>query len=219
MDEEDLIPLSYLSQYYYCPRRAALLLVDQQWADNQFTAEGTLVHERVHQGKHEKRGDSVTLRGLALRSLRLGLAGKADCVEMQAAADGVTLPGWEGTWRLYPVEFKHGERRDEIEYEVQLCAQAMCLEEMLGCRIAEGFLFYEADHRRQAVALDSRLRKLVEDGASQLQAMLKAGQIPPPRRSARCKGCSMVDICLPRMRRSGQDYLAQLLRDAQGGTP
>lgn len=215
MDDDDLIPLSYLSQYYYCPRRAALLLVDQQWADNQFTAEGTLIHERVHQEGHEKRGPSLSLRGLYLRSLRLGLAGKADCVEMQAAADGVTLPGYEGRWRLYPVEFKHGERRDEIEYEVQLCAQAMCLEEMLGCRIDEGCLFFAADHRRQPVALDDRLRKLVEEGASQLQAMLKAGQIPAPRRSSRCKGCSMVSICLPRMRRSGQDYLAQLLQDAQ----
>ncbi len=216
MDEEELIPLSYLSQYYYCPRRAALLLVDQQWADNQFTAEGTLVHERVHQQGHEKRGPNLSLRGLWLRSLRLGLSGKADCVEIEADDDGVMLPGWKGTWRLYPVEFKHGERRDEIEYEVQLCAQAMCLEEMLGCQIAEGFLFYEADHRRQAVALDDRLRKLVEDGASQLQTILKAGQIPSPRRSARCKGCSMIDICLPRMRRTGRDYLARLLQDARG---
>jgi len=219
MDEEDLVPLSYLSQYCYCPRRAALLLVDQQWADNQFTAEGTLIHERVHQEGREKRGPSLSLRGLYLHSSCLGLAGKADCVEMQAATDGVTLPGWEGTWRLYPVEFKHGERRDEIEYEVQLCAQAMCLEEMLGGRITEGFLFYEADHRRQAVMLDTRLRGLVEDGARQLHAMLKTGQIPPPRRSSRCKGCSMVDICLPRVRRSGRDYLAQLLRDAQGEAP
>jgi len=216
MDEDDLIPLSSLSQYYYCPRRAALLLVDQQWADNQFTAEGTLIHQRVHQEGREKRGPSLALRGLWLRSLRLGLIGKADCVEMQAAAEGVRLPGYEGTWQLHPVEFKHGERRDETEYEVQLCAQAMCLEEMLGCRIAEGYIFYEADHRRQAVLLDDRLRKMVEEGARQLQAMLKAGQIPPPRRSARCKGCSMVDICLPRARRGSGDYLAQLLRDAGG---
>ncbi|PKO21854.1 MAG: CRISPR-associated protein Cas4 [Chloroflexi bacterium HGW-Chloroflexi-1] len=219
MDEEELIPLSYLSQYYYCPRRAALLLVDQQWADNQFTAEGTLIHERVHQEGHEKRGPSLSLRGLWLRSLHLGLAGKADCVEMQAATDGVTVPGYEEKWRLVPVEFKHGARRDKTEYEVQLCAQAMCLEEMLGCRIAEGYLFYEADHRRQAVSLDDRLRKLVEEGASQLHAMLKAGQIPAPRRSSRCKGCSMVDICLPRMRRSGKDYLSRLLQAAQGEAP
>lgn len=219
MDEDDLIPLSYLSQYYYCPRRAALLLVDQQWADNQFTAEGTLIHERVHQAGHEKRGPSLALRGLWLRSLRLGLAGKADCVEMQAAGDGVAIPGYDGRWRLIPVEFKHGERRNETEYEVQLCAQAMCLEEMLGCRVPEGYLFYEAGHRRQAVALDARLRKLVEEGANQLHAMLITGEILSPQRSARCKGCSMVDICQPRMRRSGREYLTELLHAAQGELP
>jgi CRISPR-associated exonuclease Cas4 len=223
MDEEDLIPLSYLSQYYYCPRRAALLLVDQQWADNQYTAEGTLAHERVHQAEHEKRGDSVTLRGLALRSLRLGLSGKADCVELKrappATPGAVALPGMPGLWRLHPVEFKHGEVRDELEYEVQLCAQAICLEEMLGCLIAEGYLFYEGDHRRMAVALDERLRGLVESGAAALHAMLASGKIPPPRRSSRCRGCSLVDICLPRLRRSGTEYLAELRRAAEGDAP
>jgi CRISPR-associated exonuclease Cas4 len=193
--------------------------VDQQWADNQFTAEGTLIHERVHQAGHEKRGDNLWLRGLWVRSLRLGLAGKADCIEMQAADDGVVIAGYAGQWRLIPVEFKHGARRNETEYEVQLCAQAVCLEEMLGCRIPEGYLFYEADHRRLAVALNDRLRQLVEEGARQLRAMLVAGEIPSPHRSARCKGCSMVDICQPRMRRSGNEYLARLLHAAQGETP
>jgi len=218
MDEDELIPLSYLSQYYYCVRRAALLLVDQQWTDNQFTAEGTLIHERVHEQERETRGPNLSLRGLWLRSLRLGLTGKADCVEMRSAADGVAVSGHVGKWRLTPVEFKRGERRSELEYEVQLCAQAMCLEEMLGCQIPQGFVFYEADHRRQVVALDDRLRRLVEDGARDLHAMLKAGRLPPPRHSSRCKGCSMVDTCLPRMRRSARDYLARLLQEAEDVT-
>jgi CRISPR-associated exonuclease Cas4 len=216
MDEDDLIPLSYLSQYYYCPRRAGLLLVDQQWADNAHTAEGTLLHERAHDGGQDRRGETLTLRGLLIRSLRLGVAGKADCVEAEPAADGVALAGRAGRWQLRPVEYKHGEQRAELEYEVQLCAQAMCLEEMLDARIVEGNLFYAGDHRRVAVALDARLRELVEVGARALHAMLAAGALPLPRKSPRCRGCSMVEVCEPRMRRSAAVHLAGLAVAAQG---
>ncbi len=218
-DEDDFIPLSYLAQYYYCARRAALLLVDRQWADNQYTAEGAVQHERVHEEGHEKRGDTIALRGLMIRSLRLGLAGKADCIEAQAAPGGVALPGFEDRWQLRPDEYKRGEQRDELEYEVQLCAQAMCLEEMLGCRIPQGFLFYEGDHRRQAVALDDRLRGLVEQGASALYALLAAGVPPPPRRTPRCRGCSLIDVCLPRLKRSAAEYLSAMAGAARGEDP
>jgi CRISPR-associated exonuclease Cas4 len=215
-DEEDLIPLSYLSQYYYCPRRAALLMVEQQWADNVHTAEGTLLHQRVDSGLPESRGEVLTLRSLSLRSLRLGLAGKTDCVEATLDPAGVSLPGYEGRWRLRPVEYKHGERRTELEYEVQLCAQAMCLEEMLGASIGEGDLFYAADHRRVSVTLGSDLRKKVEDGARALHVLLREGRLPAPRWSSKCRGCSLVDICGPRLKRSATAHLEQLAAAAQG---
>lgn len=218
MDEEELIPLSYLAQYYYCARRAALMLVEQEWADNIHTAEGTLLHQRVDSGLTESRGDVLTLRSLWLRSLELGLSGKSDCVEATADPAGIVLPGTTGWWRLRPVEYKHGERRDELEYEVQLCAQAMCLEEMLGAHITEGDLFYAADHRRVTVQFDTGLRKQVKDGAAALHALLRAGRLPPARWTARCRGCSLVEICAPRIKHSATAYLEELAASARGET-
>lgn len=216
MEEERAIPLSYLSQYFYCVRRAALLLVEQQWEDNQHTAEGIILHERADSGLDEKRGDQITLRSLLVRSERLGLSGKCDVVEAFQDPQGVALPGYTGQWRLRPVEYKHGTVRKELEYEVQLCAQAMCLEEMLGGTIADGDLFYGGEHRRVTVAFDTPLRERVVQGAQGLHEMLAKGELPAPKWTPRCKGCSMVDICQPRLRRSALAYLHEVSAAAKG---
>lgn len=215
MEEERTIPLSYLSQYYYCVRRAALLLVEQQWEDNQHTAEGTVLHEKADSGFDEKRGDQIILRSLFVRSQRLGITGKCDIVEATSDSNGVELPGYPGRWQLRPVEYKHGSVRKELEYEVQLCAQAICLEEMLGGAIPEGDLYYGGDHRRVTVQFDAALRQRVEAGAQELHSMLVQHLLPAPKWTPRCKGCSMVDICQPRLKRSATAYLAELMDAAK----
>lgn len=218
MEEERTIPLSYLSQYYYCVRRAALLLVEQQWEDNTHTAEGTVLHERVDTGPDEKRKDRIFLRGLLVRSEKMGLTGKCDGVEAFLDPDGIALPGYAGRWRLRPVEYKHGIVRQELEYEVQLCAQAMCLEEMLGGTITNGDIFFGGEHRRLAVIFDTALRQRVEEGARALHALLVKEELPAPKWTPRCKGCSMINVCEPRLKRSADAYLHEVNSAARGAT-
>lgn len=214
--EEDLIPISYLSQYYYCQRRAGLLLLEEQWNDNVHTAEGSVLHERVHSGSHESRGEIIVTRGLYLRSIEIGLAGIADSVEFHASDEGFEFPWMKGRWYVYPVEYKHGKRRDEIEYEVQLCAQAICLEEMANCKIQWGYIYYGADRRRKQVILDDELRSKVWEGAESLHKMMKSKITPHAIRSPKCRECSMVDVCLPGKLKSTRNYLDMLMRQVYG---
>jgi len=214
--EDDLIPLSYLAQYYYCARRAGLLLVEQQWRDNVHTAEGAILHERVHAGASESRGGHRVLRGVHLRSLELGISGIADCVELTRARGGASIPGLEGTWAVMPVEYKHGVVRVELEYEVQICAQGICLERMWGCTITHGDLYYGSDRRRKRVDFTQTLRSLVAEGCIALHQLLVSPALPMPARRAKCRECSMREVCLPGNLKQSKTYSLQLLDAAQG---
>ncbi|MCD7917001.1 MAG: CRISPR-associated protein Cas4 [Clostridiales bacterium] len=155
-----LVPLSWLAQYGYCPRRCGLLALDQAWVENAETASGRTQHQRVHTARVERKGDDLFLYELPVYSRTLGVSGKCDCVEAHAAPDGVLLPYGEGIFQLYPVEYKHGVvRKGEEEYHLQLCAQALCLEEQFGCVIPAGSIFYINSHRRDEVALTDALRQ------------------------------------------------------------
>jgi CRISPR-associated exonuclease Cas4 len=217
-NEEDYLPLSSLAQYYYCPRRAGLILLDLIWEDNEFTAAGTVEHSRVHEEGVESRPGAVVTRGLLLRSHRLQITGKADVVELEESESGVQVADRAGRWRLYPVEYKHGKQREELEYEVQLCAQAMCLEEMFQTDVPTGALFYVDDHRRQVVSLDRPLRERVVSGVAALQAMMAAGMVPPPKFGPKCRKCSLQEMCEPQARRNGLAYLRQIAAEAAGAT-
>lgn len=214
--DDDLIPLSYVSQYGYCKRRAGLLLLDQQWADNIHTAEGTIAHERVHSGLQGSRGPIVTLRAVSLCSYLLGLNGQADCIELIRSPEGYSLPWIEDKWIVCPVEYKHGDVRGEMEYELQVCAQAMCIEEMTGCKIEYGYLYYEGDRRRVKIILDEQKRELVVESSKRLHEMLKTHKTPDAIKSRRCSGCSLKDICMPGAKKSTADYIAVLMREARG---
>lgn len=193
--EDDLIPLSFLSQYYYCRRRAGLMLIERQWTDNIHTVSGTIVHNRVNEAKTEKRADLIRLTSLPLRSLNLGLFGVADCIEFYASEQGFTIPGFVGKWDVAPVEYKHGRVRDELEYKVQLTGQAMCLEEMLGITVPKGYIYFSGDHRRKEIMLTAELRKMVQQGAKALHQMLEAASIPPVESGSKCRECSLADDC------------------------
>lgn len=171
-------------------------------------------HRRVHTARTEKRGDNIGLYELPVFSEAMGLSGLCDCVEAHRVPDGTAaLPGLDGLWQLYPVEYKHGVvRKDETEYHFQLCAQAMCLEEMYGGSIPKGAIFFIQDHRRDEVELTESLRADVRKAASALRQMMTEGKIPPAVKSAKCRKCSMIDDCMPGVRQTAARYLADLMK-------
>lgn len=178
-----VVPVSAVEHYSYCPRQCALIHVEQVFEENEFTVRGRLAHERVDSATDAPvRGISV-LRSLPLRSHRLGLRGKADLVELRP----------EGP---YPVEYKSG-RRHGIHADLQLCAQALCLEEMLGMPVERGALFYYATRSRHEVRFSARIRELTEAAIAGVRAMLQAQEVPAPANDGRCRNCSLIDACLP----------------------
>lgn len=189
MDEDDLIPLSALQHYLYCPRQCALIHVERQWEENRFTAEGRVLHETVHAGGGETRGALRIVRGLEIVSRALGIAGVADVVELRGKAPSQSIT---------PVEYKRGRPKAHRADEVQLCAQAICLEEMFGAAIPEGALFHGVPRRRTVVAFDEGLRALTRTIADETRALLRAGRTPPPVHERRkCENCSLVEGCRP----------------------
>lgn len=185
----DLIPLSALQHYLYCPRQCALIHLEQVWEENLHTAEGRILHEKADSGKTEVRGNLKTVTGLPLRSLTLGITGKADVVEFHRQGE---------VWLPFPVEYKRGRPKAHDADKIQLCAQALCLEEMLGLPVPEGALFYGKTRRRLTVPLDSVLRTATTEAAKAVHALMRDGLTPPPVADNRCAACSLAEQCLPR---------------------
>lgn len=205
----ELVALSALQHYLYCPRQCALIHVEQVWAENAATAEGRVVHERVHSTAGETRRGVRTVTGMPLRSARLGITGIADVVELHRDEAGRWLP--------YPVEHKRGRPKAHRADEVQLCAQAMALEEMFGTEVPEGALFYGEPRRRTVVAFDDDLRMLTQATAKAVRALLAAGTTPRmPYDKRRCDACSLLGLCRPRTTgapRSAAAWLIAMVED------
>jgi len=233
--EDDLLPLSALQHLVFCERQCALIHIERVWQDNALTIEGTHLHTRVDDTapRREVRGDVVILRGLALRSLVLGLVGRADVVELHrrrelegAPSGGDALPlaiavsGLPGLWSVAPVEYKRGQPKANSCDEVQLCAQALCLEEMLGVRIAEGALFYGRRQRRNPVCFGGELASATRDVAARLHTLVGCGKTPRAQKEPKCEKCSLLAVCMPEAmtrRRSASHYLEHSLRDLSLG--
>ena len=206
--EEDLLPLSALQHLLFCERQCALIHIEQVWTENLFTAQGRVMHDRVDQGGRESRPDIRLEFGVPLRSLRLGLTGKADMVEFHKQENGLWLP--------YPVEYKRGRPKKEGWDRVQLCAQAICLEEMLDCSIPAGALFYGKNRRRQKIDLDTALRRQTEDAAARLHTLIRFGITPSALYGEKCESCSLKNFCMPKSAGSGKNvggYLARMLAE------
>lgn len=210
MENDELFPLSWLTQFGYCPRRCGLLAIDQAWAENEYTASGRQQHKRVHTQRVEKRGTCIEVYEMSVFSRTLGVNGKCDCVEAWEDPDGVLLPYGMGRYRLYPVEYKHGVVRDELEYHIQLCAQAICLEEQFQCEIPTGAIFFINAHRRAEIQIDEELRKKTCELARDVKEMLRSETIPLAIYSAKCRKCSMQDYCNPKMQHSAAKYCSGL---------
>lgn len=217
--ERDPIPISALQHYAFCPRQCALIHVERIWDENRHTAEGRLLHERVHHAGSESRPGVLVCRGIRLTSARLGLVGVADVVEFNpvCGGTGVELPGRDGRWRPVPVEYKRGRPKKGNCDAVQLCAQTLCLEEMLGTGIAEGALFYGKTRRRSAVEFDSSLRAATSELIAHVRAMLTKGTLPRPRRGSHCRRCSLREQCGPDVADT-RGYVAAAVREAVADT-
>lgn len=201
--EDALVPVSALQHYLFCPRQCALIHVERIWAEDGATAEGRLLHERVDGGKADRRNGVRTVRGLMLRSLSHGIAGKADAVEFHGEAP-------------YPIEYKRGRPKAHRADEVQLCAQALCLEEMFGQPVPEGALFYGQTRKRQPVAFDEDLRALTIRIATETRAMIAQGRTPPPVAMPACRNCSLVEQCQPQLLEKPPSVRRWLARQVAG---
>jgi CRISPR-associated exonuclease Cas4 len=189
-EEEDLIMLSALQHYAFCPRQCALIHVEQVWVESGLTAQGRIMHEKVHQEGNETHGPVRIARGVPLRSLRLGLVGVADVVEFHKMD--------KGSWQPFPVEYKRGKPKADHCDLIQLCAQAICLEEMLAVAVPEGAIFYGRTRRRLDVAFDEDLRHETEETGRKAHELIVSGITPPPVYEKRCERCSLIGECLPK---------------------
>jgi CRISPR-associated exonuclease Cas4 len=211
--EDALVPLSALQHFVVCPRQCALIHLEGTWIESIRTAEGRARHQRVDQGGAEVRDGVRRAFGVPLRSLALGVAGRADVVEFHAAPDGGERP--------FPVEHKRGRPKAGDEDRVQVCAQALCLEEMLGVPVPAAALFYGERRRRTDVAIDAALRQRTGEVARAVHALFDSAETPPPPSSAPCRSCSLEPACRPDAMCSGRApvaaWTAARLADGSGG--
>lgn len=209
--EEDLLQLSGLQHFRFCRRQWALIHIENQWHENYLTVDGSVMHETAHDGeKRESRGDLLIIRGLPVFSRTLGVSGQCDVVEFRRDPDGVPLRNHKGRWKPFPVEYKRGKPKAHSADELQLCAQAMCLEEMLCCDIPQGALFYGELRRRTGVDFTPDLRKEARDCLSQMHRLYDRGYTPKVKTGSMCRSCSLKDLCLPSLtrRRPVAEYLS-----------
>lgn len=203
-EEDQLLPISALQHLLFCERQCALIHIEQVWSENEFTSEGNLLHERTHEGPDESRPGVRITRGMPVRSLELGLSGQCDVVEFHA--DGAVLP----------VEYKRGKPKVHSADEVQLCAQALCLEEMLGRAIERGMLYYGKRRRRTDIIFDWQLRELTRDAARRLHLLIESRVTPIAQREKKCESCSLLDLCMPdalRLRKGVASWFARQLHE------
>jgi CRISPR-associated exonuclease Cas4 len=215
--DDELLPLSALQHLLYCERQCALIHQEQTWVDNRLTVEGTRLHRRADEEVEEARGDLLVVRSLPIRSARLGLSGKADVVEFRRMPDGAgtVLSGRAGRWSPAPVEYKRGRPKRHRADEVQLCAQALCLEEIFELTVPRGDLYYGKRKRRTEVSFDRDLRLLTEAAAGRLHTLLATSTPPPAEYEPwKCDSCSLISVCLPKADPSTGGYIdSALTRD------
>lgn len=193
--EEDYLMLSGLQHFAYCRRQWALIHIEQQWAENERTVDGQIFHSVAHdKARIEKRGELLITRGLPVKSAKLGMSGICDVVEFHKSEEGVSLASYEGLWQPYPVEYKKGLPKLNEADEMQLCGQAICLEEMLLCRIPGGSLFYGENRRREPVEFTEELRGKVYDMAKEMHVLWDKGYTPRGKPQKGCNACSLKEI-------------------------
>lgn len=210
--DDEMLMLSGIQHFRFCPRQWALIHIEQIWEDNRLTFEGQLLHSHVDDPFYrKKKGGILTLRSVNIASKSLGLYGVADLIEMypSESVNSMTYPGYPGKWRPYPIEYKHGKPKPDFIDEVQLAAQAMCLEEMYGLEIYEGAIFYGLTQHRHEIRFSSELRLEVKKSAEEMHAMFETQKLPAAEKGRKCNSCSLKEECLPQLskKQKPSDYI------------
>jgi len=214
--EEDFLQLSGLQHFKFCRRRWALIHIEKQWEENLLTVDGALMHKNAHDKEFsEIRGDLLITRGMSVFSASLGVSGECDVLEFYRGSEGIPLRGREGIWQPYPVEYKRGIYNERSGDVLQLCGQAMCLEEMLCCCIPEGALYYGESRRRMNVPFTEELRETVRNYLAEMHQLYQRGYTPKVKPTKACSNCSLKEICLPKLLRLGSvaDYMKKALEN------
>ncbi len=214
--EEEYLQLSGIQHFRFCRRQWALIHIENLWAENGRTAEGQIMHEKAHtSGLREKRSDLIITRGLAISSPTLGVSGVCDVVEFRRSSKGIPLSNETGLFQPYPVEYKHGSPRNDLANELQLCGQAMCLEQMLCCDIPKGALYFGEIRRRAEIEFTQELRRETADTLEEMHKLYRRGYTPKVKPSKSCNACSLKDFCLPKLTRCGsvKSYLQKHMEE------
>ncbi len=211
--DEEMLQLAGLQHFAFCRRQWALIHIEHQWKENVRTMDGQIFHQRAHDvGSRELRGNTLIIHGLSVMSRSLGISGQCDVVEFHQDPDGVSIHGANGLWKPYPVEYKRGAPKENKSDMLQLCAQAMCLEEMLCCKIPDGALFYGETRHRKTVTFDEELRMTVRVYLDEMHQLYRRGYTPKVKVTKSCAACSLKELCLPALLH--KDHSVQYLKDA-----
>lgn len=213
--EEDYLLLSGIQHFAFCRKQWALIHIEQQWAENYRTTAGELMHKKAHdEGSFEKRGSLLIVRGLRISSRELGVSGQCDVVEFHQDENGVTLFGYDEKWKPVPVEYKHGAPKENNADKLQLCAQAICLEEMFQTNIPEGYLFYGENRRRSHVEFTDDLREEVVKVTKEMHDLFRRGYTPNVKPTKQCKACSLENLCVPKLQKAMKvrEYIEQNIK-------
>lgn len=214
MTDDDLLSISGIQHFVFCRRQWALIHIEQQWAENVLTVSGELMHQNAHDcTSTEKRGDVLISRGMPVKSGELGLTGVCDVVEFHKSSDGAMLHGYEGLFRIIPVEYKHGKPKEDECDVLQVAAQAMCLEEMFCTTVDEIHLYYGKTRHRLKLPLNSDIRLQVRNISHEMHQYYRRRYTPNAKFSRRCNACSLKDICLPK---AGKGNVKEYIRKALG---
>ncbi len=214
--EEDYLMLSGIQHFAFCRRQWAMIHIEQQWAENYRTTAGELMHRKAHdEGSFEKRGNLLTVRGLRIASRVLGLSGQCDVVEFRQEEDGIELFDYAGKWNPVPVEYKHGAPKENNADELQLTAQAICLEEMFQTQIPEGYLYYGENRRRTHVQFTQEIREEVKKAAREMHELFRKGHTPNVKPTKKCRACSLEELCVPKLQKTMnvREYIWQGMKE------
>ena len=201
--EENYLMLSGIQHFLFCRRQWALIHIEQQWEENYRTVDGSLMHKNAHdQTLRTRRKDILTVKGMRIHSFSLGISGECDVVEFHQNSNGITLTQEEGKWMPYPIEYKRGTKKQDSCDEAQLCAQAMCLEEMLCCDISKGALYYGEERHRQEIMFTPDLRETVRKAVCEMHELYEKGYTPKVKPQKGCNSCSLKNLCVPKVMRN-----------------
>lgn len=214
--QDDYLMISGIQHFKFCRRQWALIHVEQQWAENEHTVVGELMHKKAHDPYLiEKRNDVLIVRALPVSSRSIGISGECDIVEFHKCDEGIKLIGHRGLYSVYPVEYKKGKPKESDEDKLQLAAQAMCLEEMFLTQITEGALYYGETRRREVVEFTEEIRNQVKSIFEEMHGYYERKYTPKVKTTKACSGCSLKDICLPKLMKTGsvKAYVSKMLED------